>query len=694
MSTASLVPLAVDTSPVFEVDTGSFLAIVAAAAVAGTLVAVAGGRGLFLPVVVVELTLGVLIGPQLLDLAKVNAFTEFFSDLGLGMLFFFAGYEIDLARIRGMPLRLGLLGWAMSLAIAYSLGGLLALAGVVISLVYVGSALATTAIGTLLPVLSDTGEMRSRFGTYLLAAGAVGEFGPILLLTLVLSTQSELHNALILVAFVLVAVAVAVVAVRSSERTLPLFERTLESSSQLAVRWFVVLVFALALLANKLGLDLLLGGFAAGLITRQVLRRSEVEVFDSKLNAVAFGFFVPFFFVVSGLRLDVDALFSSVSSVAKLLLFFVLFLVVRGTPALLLYRGVLPLREDRMALALFSSTQLPLVVAITTLAVREGHMRSSTAAALVGAGALSTLAGPLHGLRMRRIAAEKRAAGGVVEAGALRPRRRRAMSAAGRPGERQVALDPAVGALPGANAVPLRPAVGQRALGELAHPLPPARVGRREPLRHPDPLHGRRARPRGDPAAPRGIARRPLAELRERHRAHVLLGRGGRDDRVHRAGGVDRRRRRAVRREPVHAASRLALSPRPDRQARARRLHRAGDLLARLAGQHRAQRRNGRPERGHHGGSRAAARSGARLLRAGRPPARPAAPAPHRRADRGPRREGDPRGLSLRAARGAVAGGRGGTRRSRPWSATRAAPAWCPRSIARVSCGPRRRPEP
>ena len=419
MSTVSLVPLAVDTSPVFEVDTGSFLAIVATAAVAGTLVAVAGGRGLFLPVVVIELTLGVLIGPQLLDLAKVNAFTEFFGDLGLGMLFFFAGYEIDLARIRGAPLRLGILGWAMSLAIAYTLGGVLAAAGVVLSLVYVGSALATTAIGTLLPVLSDTGEMRTTFGTYLLGAGAVGEFGPILLLTLVLSTQSALHNALILVAFVLIAVAVAVVAVRSSTQTLALFERTVETSSQLAVRWFVVLVFALALLANKLGLDLLLGGFAAGLISRQVLGKSEVEVFDSKLNAVAFGFFVPFFFVVSGLRLDVDALFSSVSSVAKLLLFFVLFLVVRGTPAMLLYRRVLPLKEDRMALALFSSTQLPLVVAITTIAVRGGHMRSATAAALVGAGALSTLAGPLHGLRMRRIAAGKRAAAGVVEAGVL-----------------------------------------------------------------------------------------------------------------------------------------------------------------------------------------------------------------------------------------------------------------------------------
>jgi Kef-type K+ transport system membrane component KefB len=407
MSTPELV-LAVDTLTMFEVDTGSFLAIVATAAVAGTLVAVAGGRNLFVPVVVVELTLGVLIGPQVLDIAHVNAFTEFFGDLGLGMLFFFAGYEIDIARIRGLPLRLGLLGWAMSLVIAYTLGGALAAVGVVVSLVYVGSALATTAMGTLLPMLSDTGELRSEFGTYLLAAGAVGEFGPILLLTLVLSTQSELHNALILVAFVIVAVAVAVAGVRSSRHTVALFERTIEKSSQLAVRWIVVLVFALALLAHELGLDLLLGGFAAGLITRQVLRKSEVPAFDSKLNAVAFGVFVPFFFVVSGMRLDVEALFASSSGVLKLGLFFVLFLVVRGTPALLLYRDVLPMREDRMALALFTATQLPLVVAITTLAVEGGHMRSSTAAALVGAGALSTLAGPLHGMRMRRIAGLKR----------------------------------------------------------------------------------------------------------------------------------------------------------------------------------------------------------------------------------------------------------------------------------------------
>jgi Kef-type K+ transport system membrane component KefB len=385
---------------VITLSPAKFLTIVLAAAVSGTIAALASTRGIVLPVVVVELVAGVIVGPHVIGL-QPDGFIEFFSDLGLGLLFFFAGYEIDLKRIAGQPLRLGLLGWGISLALAYTIGGILAALGIVLSLLYTGSALATTAIGTLIPILSDSGELRTRFGTYLLAAGAVGEFGPIVLLTLFLSTAKIEKQGLILLAFVLAAVAVAVIAVRSSSRTIPLFERTLESSSQLAVRWIVVLVFALAYLASRLGLDLLLGGFAAGIITRQVLKTREIPAFDSKLTGVAFGVFVPFFFIASGMKLDVTALYASVGAVLKLFLFFFLFLVVRGTPALLLYRHVLPELRTRRALALMSSTQLPLVLAITTLARDSGHMRSSTAAALVGAAVLSTLVFPVLGLRLR-----------------------------------------------------------------------------------------------------------------------------------------------------------------------------------------------------------------------------------------------------------------------------------------------------
>ena len=382
------------------IDETSLLVIVVTAALAGLLVMLASPR-LVIPVVVVELILGIVIGPQVTDLAEVDPTTEFLGNLGLGMLFFFAGYEIDFPRIKGRPMELAGIGWALSLVLAYGIGGALAAAGVVVSYLYTGSAIATTAIGTLIPILSDAGEIRTKFGRYLLGAGAAGEFGPILLVTLILSTTHPLHEALILVLFVALAVATGVLAVRTAWKGWPLIERTLETSSQLAVRLAVVLVFGLVALAAELGLDLLLGGFVAGMITRVALRGREVTVFDSKLTAVGYGLLIPFFFVTSGMSFDLDALTGSAEALLMLPLFLALFLVVRGVPALLLYRGILGLR-DRVALAFFCATELPLVVAITTVAIEEGHMNSDTAAGLVGAAIISTLVYPLIALRLRR----------------------------------------------------------------------------------------------------------------------------------------------------------------------------------------------------------------------------------------------------------------------------------------------------
>ncbi|HEX8688941.1 MAG TPA: cation:proton antiporter [Solirubrobacterales bacterium] len=381
------------------VDAESFFVIVVIAAVAAITVAALPSR-LAPPVVVVELLLGIVVGPEVLGLAHTDDFIDFFSNLGLGMLFFFAGYEIDFERIKGTPLKLGALGWLLSIALAYGIGGALAAAGVVLSFLYTGSAMATTAIGTLIPILRDNGELKTRFGTYLLAAGGVGEFGPILLITLVLSAKQPLHEAVILIAFVALALALALASVRLAWRGWPALERTFEASSQLAVRITVVLVFGLVLLANDLGLDVLLGGFVAGMIVRLALKGRELAIFESKLTAIGFGFFVPFFFVTSGIEFDLGAL-GSATALLKLAMFLALFLVVRGTPALLLYRGVLRARQ-RLALAFYSATELPLVVAITTLATEGGHMKTSTAAGLVGAAMLSTLIFPFIGLALQR----------------------------------------------------------------------------------------------------------------------------------------------------------------------------------------------------------------------------------------------------------------------------------------------------
>jgi len=382
-----------------QVDTDSFFVIVTIAALAAVTVAAVPKR-FAPPVVVVELLMGIVVGPEVLDLAKTDDFIEFFANLGLGMLFFFAGYEIDFERIKGAPLRLGAWGWLLSIALAYGIGGVLAATEIIVSFLYTGSAMATTAIGTLIPILRDSGELKTRFGTYLLAAGGVGEFGPILLVTLFLSTSNPLHEAAILIAFIVLAIAMALISMRLAWRGWPALERTFEASSQLAVRITVVLVFGLVLLAGKLGLDVLIGGFLAGMIVRLALKGHELQVFESKLTAVGFGFFVPFFFVTSGIEFDLAAL-GSLTAILKLALFFGLFLVVRGVPALLLYRRFLAAR-DRAALAFYSATELPLVVAITTIAIDAGKMRASTAAGLVGAAMLSTLVFPFVGLALRK----------------------------------------------------------------------------------------------------------------------------------------------------------------------------------------------------------------------------------------------------------------------------------------------------
>ena len=314
------------------------------------------------------------------------------------MLFFFAGYEIDFERIRGEPLRLGAWGWVLSLVLAYGIGGALAAAGVVISYLYTGSALATTAIGTLIPILRDTGELRTRFGTYLLAAGAAGEFGPILLITLVLSTAQPLHEAAILGAFIALALLLALLAVRLAWRGFPALERT---SSRAASSRFGSRPCSLR---PRCARRRARARHPAGRVRRRDDRpRGAPGPRADGVRVEADGGRVrlpdP---VLRGERINFDlTALGTAEAIGKLVLFLALFLVVRGTPALLLYRKALDAR-GRLALAFFSATELPLVVAITTPRPMPARCARPTAAGLVGAAMLSTLIYLFVGMALRR----------------------------------------------------------------------------------------------------------------------------------------------------------------------------------------------------------------------------------------------------------------------------------------------------
>ena len=205
----------------------------------------------------------------------------------------------------------------------------------------VGSAMTTTALGTLIPVLRDEGRLDTRLGRFVLGAGAVGEFGPVLIVTLLLSTQADApEQALLLAAFVALAVLAAAMATGAVGRGWHFLESNLETSGQVPVRLTVLLLFGLVVVAADLGLDVILGAFAAGVIVRLIIKDREVELFESKLDAVGFGLLIPFFFVTSGMAIDLSALVASTRALIELPVFLVLFLVVRGAAG----AGALPLR--------------------------------------------------------------------------------------------------------------------------------------------------------------------------------------------------------------------------------------------------------------------------------------------------------------------------------------------------------------
>ncbi|WTW94649.1 cation:proton antiporter [Streptomycetaceae bacterium NBC_01309] len=369
-------------------------------------IATAGAsRWVRVPTVVVEILLGVLAGPDVLawideDGPVVGGLSEF----GLVMLMFLAGYEIDVPRIKGRPLRGAAGGWAVSLVLGLGAGLLMSLVvdGATMTGVAIGLTLTTTALGTFLPIIRDAGLLPTPLGAQIMAIGTVGEFAPIVAIALLLSGRHPGATIASLAIFAVLAAATVLLAVRPNPEWLDLVvARTLHSSGQLAVRLAMLLMVVLVWFADELELDNLLGAFTAGVALRLSLAHTPgalVEVISAKLDGIGFGFFVPIFFVMSGVRFDLDALLDDPKLIALIPVMLLLFLVVRGLPTYVL-AGRGDLADRRRELALFASTALPLIVVITNIAIENEYMTGGTAAALVGAGMLSVLLFPQLALR-------------------------------------------------------------------------------------------------------------------------------------------------------------------------------------------------------------------------------------------------------------------------------------------------------
>ncbi|HEY5018568.1 MAG TPA: cation:proton antiporter [Streptosporangiaceae bacterium] len=336
---------------------------------------------------------GIVVGPSVLNWARIDAPVEVLSDLGLGMLLFLAGLEIDVERLRSPLSRLAGTAFGLSAGLGLLGGFVFWLTGAATPPILLAIILMSTSAGLLLPLLKDAGEGSTEFGQLIMTAAAVAELVPILLLSLLFSAASETPAdkivSLVVFLALLVLIGLAVSRVRRLHRLDRMLDRLERRSGQLRLRAALTLALACGLLAYRFGFASILGAFAAGLLVR-IIESSGGEPnkeFLIKLDGIGFGFLVPIFFVSTGVAFQLKGLENQPSALVEVPLFLLALLVVRGVPALLYLRAVG--RRRAVAGGLLQATTLTFVIVATVIGQQTGKLTAATSAALVAAGLLS-----------------------------------------------------------------------------------------------------------------------------------------------------------------------------------------------------------------------------------------------------------------------------------------------------------------
>jgi Kef-type K+ transport system membrane component KefB len=350
------------------------------------------------PGAVLMVIAGIVVGPSVLNWARIDAPVQVLSTLGLGMLLFLAGLEIDVERLRSPLSRLAGLAFGLSAVLGLLCGFLFWAAGQVTVPILLAIILMSTSAGLLLPLLKDAGEAETGFGQLIMTASAMAEVIPIMLLSLLFSASSKTAGAKLSSLAIFLALTVLIGLALFSVRRLSRLDRMLDylekRSGQLRVRAALTLALGCGVLAYRFGFAGILGAFAAGLLVRiiEFSGREPNRDFLIKLEGIGFGFLVPIFFISTGVAFRLKGLLDHPSALAEVPLFLLALLVVRAAPAMLYARAIG--RRRAAAGGLLQATTLTFVIVATDIGQETGKLTTATADALVAAGLLSAAVFP------------------------------------------------------------------------------------------------------------------------------------------------------------------------------------------------------------------------------------------------------------------------------------------------------------
>ncbi|MDO4916579.1 MAG: cation:proton antiporter [Rothia sp. (in: high G+C Gram-positive bacteria)] len=362
-----------------------------------------------LPDVVILLILGMIIGPNALALADTSNGISLIKNIGLGVLFLLAGYEVNTSALKSRQGGMALATWIVSFIAGLLVGAVVTgWSGGFSNYAVLAIAMSSTALGTILPMVRNNGKSGTRLGQSIIIHGAIGECAPIFAMALLLSSHGTAMAALILLGFCAIAVVTALIPHRALEH-IPGLRRVMaanaSATTQTMLRLAMLLLVTLMMVAAVFELDVVLGAFAAGIILRSLTPDGAFEPFSKRLDVLGFSFLIPLFFVTSGMGIKVQVLAEKPLVLVGIVL---ALLTVRGLPVVLTEKffdthSGLKTTNEKVQLGLYAAAGLPILVAVTEVAEKNHLMTEQTASLLVAGGALTILVFPLQAVAIDRV---------------------------------------------------------------------------------------------------------------------------------------------------------------------------------------------------------------------------------------------------------------------------------------------------
>jgi Kef-type K+ transport system membrane component KefB/Trk K+ transport system NAD-binding subunit len=365
-------------------------------------------RWIRLPIVVGEIFAGIIIGRSGFDLVDPSPTLTFLAEFGFAYLMFLSGLEVDFNLLipssrersnqtlwtRPLPIALVILTGTILLALLGSY--VMFWAGIVESPALVGLILSTTSLGVVVPVLKEREIIGSRYGQFLLVASSSADFVTLLLLTIVIAIQSQGLTLDLLLIPVLISIFILAVRIVQRFGSVPVLQRVLDelssATAQIRVRGAFALMVAWVVLAEALGVEVILGAFLAGAIAG-LLARSEDTVAREKLDAIGYGFFIPIFFIMVGVDFNLRALLQSPQALLLVPLLILIAYLVKIIPSFVLRRNFS--WRKTIAGGFLLSSRLSLIIAAAAIALNIGAISEAVNAAIILLAVLTCTLSPM-----------------------------------------------------------------------------------------------------------------------------------------------------------------------------------------------------------------------------------------------------------------------------------------------------------